>query len=213
MLDKACFQHDMAYGNFENLPRRAAADKVLCYEAFYIAKNPKHDGYQKVLTSVAFKSFNKMSSGSCAKSKVIPNEELDKELHKLIIRNFVKWKVYSRFKNNIWGANLADMQLISKFDQGIWIWLCVIEIYSKHAWVVRLTGKKGIIVTRLFQKILDESGCKSNKIWVLKDNGFHKRSMKSWFQDIDIEMYSKHNEGKFVVTETPWKIIFRIKWL
>ena len=62
LLDKACFQHDMAYGNFENLPRRADADKVLCYEAFYIAKNPKYDGYQKVLTSVALKSFDKMSS-------------------------------------------------------------------------------------------------------------------------------------------------------
>ena len=95
----------MAHGNFEDLPRRTDADKVLCYEAFYIAKNPKYDGYQRVLTSVAFKSFDK-SSGSCVKSEVIPNEELDEELHKVIIRKFVKRKVYSRFKNNIWGANL-----------------------------------------------------------------------------------------------------------
>ena len=91
----------MAHGNFEDLPRRTDADKVLCYEAFYIAKNPKYDGYQRVLTSVAFKSFDKKSSGSCVKSEVIPNEELDEELHKVIIRKFVKRKVYSRFKNNI----------------------------------------------------------------------------------------------------------------
>ena len=91
----------MAHGNFEDLPRRTDADKALCYEAFYIAKNPKYDGYQRVLTSVAFKSFDKKSSGSCVKSEVIPNEELDEELHKVIIRKFVKRKVYSRFKNNI----------------------------------------------------------------------------------------------------------------
>ena len=123
-----------------------------------------------------------MSSGSCAKSKVIPNEELDKELHKLIIRNFVKWKVYSRFKNNIWGANLADMQLISKFDQGIWIWLCVIDIYSKHAWVVRLTGKKGIIVTRLFQKILDELAVNQIKYGYLKRMDFTKDQWSHGFK-------------------------------
>ena len=92
LLDKTCFQHDMAYGNFEDLPKRTAADKVLCYEAVYIAKNPKYDGYQRVLTSVTFKSFDKKSSGSCVQSEVIPNEELDEELHKLIIRKFVKRK-------------------------------------------------------------------------------------------------------------------------
>ena len=46
-LDKACFQHDMAYGDFKDLKRRTASDKVLRYKAFSIAKNPKYDGYQR----------------------------------------------------------------------------------------------------------------------------------------------------------------------
>ena len=83
---------------------------------------------------------------------------------KPIIRKFKKRKVYSSFKDNIWGADLADMQLISKFDKGIRFLLCVIDIFSKYAWVVPLKDKKGITIANAFQKILDKSGCKPNKI-------------------------------------------------
>ena len=66
------------------------------------------------------------------------NEQLAKELHKSIIRKFEKRRVYSRFKDNIWGADLADMQLISKFKKGFRFLLSVIDIFSKYAWVVPL---------------------------------------------------------------------------
>ena len=58
-LDKACFQHDMVYGNFKDLARRTASDKVLRDAAFNIAKNPKHDGYQRGLASMVYKLFDK----------------------------------------------------------------------------------------------------------------------------------------------------------
>ena len=63
------------------------------------------------------------------------NEELGKKLYKPIIRKFEKRTVYSRFKDNIWGADLADIQLISKFHKGFRFLLCVIDIFSKYAWV------------------------------------------------------------------------------
>ena len=63
-LDKACFQHDMAYREFKDLERRTASDKVLRDKAFNIAKNPKYDGYQKGLTSMVHKLFDKNSAGS-----------------------------------------------------------------------------------------------------------------------------------------------------
>ena len=56
-LDKACFQHDMAYGDFKDLARRTASDKVLRDKAFNIAKNPKYDGYQRGLASMVYKFF------------------------------------------------------------------------------------------------------------------------------------------------------------
>ena len=95
------------------------------------------------------------------------NLQLAEELHQAITRKFKKRKVYSRFKDNIWGADLADMQLISKFTKGFGFLLCVIDIFSKYAWVVPLNDKKGISIVNSFQKILKESKRKPNKIRVV----------------------------------------------
>ena len=70
------------------------------------------------------------------------------------------------------GADLADMQMINKFNKGFRFLLCVIDIYSKYTWVIPLKYKKGITITNAFQKVLNESNRKSNKIWVDKDNEF-----------------------------------------
>ena len=83
--------------------------------------------------------------------KSIPqNEQLVDELHKPIIRKLKKRKVYSAFKDNIWTADLADMQLISKFNKGFRFLLCVVDIYSKYAWVVPLKDKKGVSISNAF---------------------------------------------------------------
>ena len=93
-LDKACFQHDMAYGNFKDLKRRTFSDKVLKDKAFNIAKIPKYDGYQRGLASMICKFLTK--SLLCFHINLYQevvlilkfNEQLAKELHKPIIRNF-----------------------------------------------------------------------------------------------------------------------------
>ena len=104
-------------------------------------------------------------------------------------------------KDNIWGADLADMQLFSKFNKGFRFLLCVIDIFSKYVWVVPLKDKKGVSIVDAFQKILDDSNRKPNKIWVDKGSEFYNNSFKKWLKDNDIEMHSIHNEGKSVVAE------------
>ena len=93
------------------------------------------------------------------------------------------------------------MQLINKFNKGFRVLLWVIDIYSKSAWVIPLKDKKGVSIVNVFQSILKESNRKPNKIWVDKGSEFYNRSMKSWLEKNDIEMYSTHNEGKSVVAE------------
>ena len=93
------------------------------------------------------------------------------------------------------------MQLISKFNKGFRFLLCVINIFSKYAWVVSLKDKKGVSIVYVFQKILDDSDRKPNKIWVDKGNEFSNNSFKKWLKDNDVEMYSIPNEGKSVVAE------------
>ena len=113
-LDKACFQPDMAYKDFKDVNIRTASDKVLTNKAFNIAKNPC-DGYQRSLAAMVYKFFDKKSTGSGVSTHA-NNEKLAKELRKPIIKKFNK-TVYSGFKDNIWGADLADIQLINKFNK------------------------------------------------------------------------------------------------
>ena len=127
-LDKACSAHDAAYSDSKDLTKRTAADKILRNEAFNIAKDPKYDVYQRGLASMIYKFFDKNSAGSgVVNVKLTPqNQELTEELHKPIIRKFEKRKVHAAFKDNIWGVDLADMQLLNKYNKGIRFLLCVI---------------------------------------------------------------------------------------
>ena len=95
------------------------------------------------------------------------------------------------------------MQLLSRYNKGIRFLLCVIDIFSKYAWVVPLKNKKGIRIVKAFQSILKQSNSrrKPMKIWVDKGSEFYNASFKKWLQDNDIDMYSTNNEGKSVVAE------------
>ena len=146
------------------------------------------------------KFFDKKSQGSGLASNK-ENIQLADELHKQIIRKFKKRKVYSSFRDNIWDTDSADMQLVSKFHKGFRFLLCVIDIFSKYAWVIPLKDKQGISIVNAFQKILKESNRKPNKIWVDKGSNFYNNSFKKCLQDNDIAMYSTNNKGKFVVAE------------
>ena len=87
-LDKPCFQHDNAYGDFKDLARRTASDKVLRDKAFKIAKYPKYDVCQTGLASMVNKFFDKKSKYSGIKNEIILNDQLAEERHKPIIRKF-----------------------------------------------------------------------------------------------------------------------------
>ena len=128
-LDKACFQHDMACGYIKDLAKRTASDKVLRDKAFNIAKDPKNNGYKRGLARMVYRFFDQKTKGSGIKNEIKQNQQLAEELHKPIIRKFKKRKVYSAFKDDIWGVDLADMKLISKFNKGFRFLLCVMYMY------------------------------------------------------------------------------------
>ena len=120
--------------------------KMLHDKTFSIGKIPKYDGYNRCLASVVYKFVAKRSAsladtsvpGKGVKSRIIPNQQLAKDLYKSVIRKFKKGKVHSSFKDDIWGA---DRQLIIKFNNGFRLLLCVININSKHVWVVPVKDK------------------------------------------------------------------------
>ena len=106
------------------------------------------------------------------------------------------------------------MQLISKSNKGFILLLCAIDIYGKYAWAIPLKDKKGTTITCAFQKLLNGSKRKPDKIWVHNDSKFYNRSMKSFLQNNDTEIYLTHNRRESVVTEwfvrtlkNTWKLI------
>ena len=109
--------------------------------------------------------------------------------------------MYSSFRNNIWGVDLTDMQLLSRYNREYRFLLCVIDIYSKYARVIPLKDKKGIRIVNAFQKIIDDSKRRPNRIWVDKGSKCYNNSFKKWIKENDINMYLANNEGISVIAE------------
>ena len=173
-LDNACFEHDMAYGKSKDLVKGTQSDKVFRDKAIKIANDPKYDGYQRELASIAYKLFDKKSSGSGVATE--PTYQLANELHRQIIRKFKRR---------------------SKYNKGMKYLLCAIDTFSKYAWVVPLKDKRGINIAKAFQKIISK-GRKPNKIWADEGGGFYNNLLKMFLKINNIEMHSTYNEGKFV---------------
>ena len=147
---------------------------------------------------MVYKFFDKKSSGSGITNE--PNYQLTNELHKPIIKKFNKRKVYSSFRDDIWGVELADMQLLNKYNKGIKYLLSAVLIFSKYACFVPLKDKNGVCINNAFQKIIPE-GRQPNKRWVDQGSEFYNNSFKNFLKTNDIEMYSAYNEEKSVVAE------------
>ena len=130
----------MAYDKSKNLAKRTQSDEVLRDKAFKFASDQEYDGYQRGLASIVYKFFDKTSSGigiatSLAnKTATEPNYKLANELYQQIIRKFKRLKVYSSFRDNIWGVDLADMQSLSKYNKGIKHYcvqlICLVNIHG-----------------------------------------------------------------------------------
>ena len=162
-LDKACFQHKVAYGKSKDLTRRTQSDKALKDKAFKSARNRKYDGYQRGLASMVYKFFQRKSGGSDVASE--PNYQLANELHRKIIRKFKRQKAYSSFRDSIGDVDLANIQSLSKYNRGIKHLVSAIYLFSRYVWVFPLKEKRKITIRNAFQKIISK-GLKPKKIWV-----------------------------------------------
>ena len=194
-LVKACFAHDAAYSERKNLPKRTISDKILKGRAYEIARNHNYDIYQRGLGSMVYKFFDKK-----AKSGISVNEQLAEKLHKPVINKFERRKVYVRFKDNIWAADLVEMESLSTKNKSVKYLFCVIGVFTKYAWIKPLKYKKGKTVLNAFE-VVNESNRKPNKLCVDQGGKFCNKLLQEWLDKNDILMYSTYNEGKSVITE------------
>ena len=93
------------------------------------------------------------------------------------------------------------MQSLSKYNKGIKYLLCVIDLFSKYAWVISIEDKKETSIVNAFKKILSDFNRKPNKIWVGQGSEFYNNAFKDFYKKNKIQTDSTYNEGKSVVTE------------
>ena len=108
--------------------------------------------------------FKKLKNTTKSSSLERSSSILADELHKPVIKKFDKRKVYSQFKDDIWGVDLADMQSLSRKNKGIKYLFCAIDLYSKYAFVVSLKDEKGVSIVNAFNKIIKQKQLKKKQI-------------------------------------------------
>ena len=147
-----------------------------------LKKIPDLDGYQRGLASMVYQFLDKKSKGSGITNEY--NYQLANELHKPFIKKFKKRKVYSSFKDNIWGVDLADIQSWSKYNKGFKYLLFAIDFFSKYAWVIPIKDKIGTSIVNACKTIISEGRRKPNIIWVDQGSEFYNQSFKDFLKSI-----------------------------
>ena len=122
------------------------------------------------------------------------------------MRKSKRRKVYARFKDNIWAADLTEMGSLFSKNKNVKYSLCVIDVFTKYAWIKPLKYKKDKTVLNAFIKIVNESNCKPTKVWVDQGRESSNKLMQEWLDNNDILMYSTYNEGKTLIAERFIKI-------
>ena len=145
---------------------------------------------------MVYKFFDKKTG-----TGVSVNEQLAEELHKPVTKKFKGRKVYAIFKDNIWAADLAEMESLSLKNKNVKNLLCVIDVFTIYALVKPLKDMKGKTVLNPFIKIVNESNDKSNKLWDDQGRKFCNKPMQEWLDNNDILMYCTYNYDKSVFAE------------
>ena len=128
-------------------------------------------------------------------------DRLAQELHKPRRVHFPRRKVNVKGIDQIWSADLVNMNAFSNDNLGVKYLLTIIDVFSKYAWIMPLKTKTGKAITEAFAFIVSGSGRKPTKLWVDEGTEFYNRTFKKYLEENGIEMYSTHNEGKAVVVE------------
>ena len=108
------------------------------------------------------------------------NEQLAEELHKPIIKKIKRRNVYTRFKDNIWAADLAEVESLSSKNKNVKYLLCVIDVLTNYARVKPVKYKKVKTVLNAFIEIVNESNHKPNKLWVDQEREIYNNLMQKW---------------------------------
>ena len=194
-VDNAAFHHDLCYSKFDDTKtRNEVYDKTMLGELNGIVNQTLSERIDKSIVEKLIKAKVNFEFGHPVKKILKFTNELAEELYKPVTRKFQRRRVNVNSIDEIWDADLIDMQAFSKDDNGIKYLLTVIDIFSKFAWIIPLKRKTGQEVANAFTRILKKR--RSSKMWVDKGRKFYNKDVQKL-----VELYSTENEEKSCVIE------------
>ena len=199
-LDKKCKMHDEFYSKYPDTKSRIVSDIALAHKAKEIASNPRYDDTQRRDADLVSKLLNTKATIGLGISKKW-NEELAYELHRPKRNNYERSKVIVNRKDDVWGADLVEMQKYSKVNDNYRYLLTVIDCFTKYAWAIPLKNKEAKSVVDAFKLIVKTSGRIPKHIWVDEGKEFYNSVMTQWINKNDIIRYSTHGAHKSAIVE------------
>ena len=199
-VDKAAYTHDLAYNQYSDTASRNAADRLMVTELNNISNPTIRERIERAIVKPILSTKANLGLGLASSDSKTPPKWTDKladELHRPVVRHFPKRKVYVKAIDQIWAADLIDMQAFAEYNDGVKYLLSVIDIFSKYGFIVPLKDKSGKSVFDAFIKIFKTSGRKPEKLWIDKGKEFYNKDVKS----LGVELYSTENEEKSSIIE------------
>ena len=151
-LGQVCFTNDKSYSDSKDLTKWTISTRFWKIKLNEIVINPKYDGCQRELASIVHRLSDKKTGLEASVNEYY----LALELHKPVIKKFKRGKVYARFKNTVWTAGLAEMGSLFSKNGGVKLLLCVMDVFTKYAWVKPLKDRKTKTVLHVFTEIVSQ---------------------------------------------------------
>ena len=197
-VDKIAMVHDICYR--DNPSAKSKCDKEMLTDLSSIKPKNTREKFDKFLVSGIIGAKHKLGLGLGVKSDIKWNDQLAEELHKPVRKHFQKRRVMVSKIDEIWAADLVEMQKLSRDNKGYKYLLTVIDVFSKYGWIWPLKNKTGLEVENAFKNIFAE-GRVPEKLWVDKGKEFYNQHVKKLLDSDNITMYSTENEEKSTVVE------------
>ena len=191
--DAICAQHDVDYTLAKNLKDKHIADEKMIKSINELPYTQQQ--YGTFLVKNIIRSKRKLGLGVENHNKI-----LSEELHKSKRKNYPRRRIIVNHINEIFAADLVEMQKFSKLNKGYRYLLTCIDIFSKYSWVIPLKDKKGITIKNALEKIFNER--KPKFLWTDKGKEFYNKQVQDLLNENNIKLYSTNNsEIKSAVIE------------
>ena len=203
-VDEASMHHDICYRDNRSKKGKQKCDDKMLKDLEVLKPKDVRERIDKNVVQKILGGKKRMGWG------IQWSNELADELHKPIRRKFQKRKVVAKTVDDIWTADLVEMQPFSRFNKGYKYLLMVIDVFSKYGWIIPLKTKTGAAVTTAFKELFKDKT--PTRLWTDKGKEFYNKSMKELLQKNRVILYSTENEEKSSVAERWNRTIKRNMW-